>query len=182
MQKVGQVVQNEMDGIHFRLMLAQLFMAPFPPYAGSRLRARLLALAGFDIGKGTLIWGRMLITGSDNLYQRLHIGESCWFNDGCHLDLTSPIHIGNKVAMGHQVLLMTSSHEIGSIDRRAGALMTRPIHIGDGAWLGSRCTIFPGITIGEGAVVAAGAMVTKDVLPNTLVAGVPATLLRSLPS
>ena len=112
---------------------------------------------------------------------RLHIGESCWFNDGCHLDLSSTIHIGNRVSFGHQVLLMTSTHEIGSFTRRAGALVTSPIHIGDGAWLGTRSTIFPGITIGDGAVVAAGAIVIKDVLPNTVVGGVPAKIIRSLP-
>lgn len=177
---IGRVVLDEMGGIHIRLMLAQLIMAPIPPYAGSRLRARLLALAGFDIGKGTVFWGRLTITGSGNLYQRLHIGDSTWVNDGCHLDLEAPIYIGDRVSIGHQVLLMTSTHEIGKTTRRAGSLIVSPIHIGDGVWLGSRCTILPGINIGAGAVVAAGAVVTKEVLPNTLVAGVPAKLIRYL--
>jgi maltose O-acetyltransferase len=180
MRNLGQAAIDETEGLHWRLMLAQLLMAPLPPYAGSRLRARLLTLAGFDIGKGTVVWGRIMLTGSGNLYQRLHIGEACWLNEGCHLDLSAPIHIGNRVALGHQVLLMTSTHEIGSPVRRAGEFVTRPIRIEDGAWLGSRCTILPGVSIGEGAIVAAGAMVTKDVLANTIVAGVPAAVVKQL--
>jgi maltose O-acetyltransferase len=181
MRKLAQAAVDETDGLHWRLLLAQSIMATLPPYVGNRLRVSLLGLAGFDIGKGTVIWGRIMITGSGNLYDRLHIGESCWFNDACQLDLNAPIHIGNRVSLGHQVLLMTSTHAIGNSIRRAGEFVTCPIHIGDGAWLGSRCTILPGITVGEGAVVAAGAIVTNDVRPNTLVAGVPAKIIRCLP-
>jgi maltose O-acetyltransferase len=169
-----------MDGIHLRLALAQIFIALLPPYAGGRLRVRFLALAGFDIAQGTMIWGKITITGSGNLYQRLHIGESCWFNAGCNLDLSAPITIGNRVSFGHEVLLMTSTHEIGSSARRAGAFVAQPVRIGDGAWLGSRCTILPGITVSEGAVVAAGAIVTKDVPQNTVAAGIPAKVIRNL--
>ena len=69
---------------------------------------------------------------------------------------------------------------MGDPECRAGAHLARPIRIESGAWIGARSTILPGVTVGHGAVVAAGAVVTRDVEPNTLVAGVPARVLRSL--
>jgi maltose O-acetyltransferase len=124
--------------------------------------------------------GMPLFTGMGNIYQRLTIGENCWFNIGCHFELGGAVQIENHVSLGHEVLLLTSSHEISLSNHRAGPLFTKPIHIKDGAWIGSRTTILPGVTIGAGAIVGAGSVVTKDVLPNTMVAGVPAKIIRTL--
>ena len=82
------------------------------------------------------------------------------------------------MVLEHQVLLMTTSHEIGLSVRRADLAYARPVTIADGARLGARSTILPGVTIGAGAVVAAGALVNKDVLPHTTVAGIPAKIVR----
>ena len=120
------------------------------------------------------------LVGNGNLYRRLTIGRGCYFNVGCFLDLTEPIRIGDGVSLGQQVMLLTSTHRLGNAQQRAGELVAQPIQIGDGAWLGARCTVLPGITVGEGAVVAAAAVVTKDVPPHTLVGGVPAKPLRHL--
>lgn len=81
----------------------------------------------------------------------------------------------------HQVLILTTSHEIGPQGQRAAALEARPVCIGSGAWLGARCTILPGVTIGAGAIIAAGAVVSRDVPANTMVAGIPARVIKSLP-
>ncbi|MEP7190805.1 MAG: DapH/DapD/GlmU-related protein, partial [Roseiflexaceae bacterium] len=81
---------------------------------------------------------------------------------------------------GHHVVVLTGSHEVGPPSQRAAALYTKTVTIGDGAWLGARCTILPGVTIGAGAIVAAGAVVNRDVPPNTLVAGIPAHVVKSL--
>jgi maltose O-acetyltransferase len=171
---------QESGAFHFKLVMAQLVLAPLPLYVGTRLRAMVLRLAGFRIGRGTVLWGTPTITGSGDLYKRLIIGDDCWLNAGCFFDLGAPITIGNRIAFGHQVLLMTGSHTLGGPERRCGSLFSRPITIEDGAWIGSRATILPGVTIGAGAVVAAGATVTADVPPNTLVAGTPARVKRSL--
>ena len=84
------------------------------------------------------------------------------------------------MALGHGVLILTSSHEFGDQWRRGGEHITAPVTIERGAWIGARGVLLPGVTIGHGAVVGAGAVVTTDVPPNTLVAGVPARTVRSL--
>jgi maltose O-acetyltransferase len=90
------------------------------------------------------------------------------------------VTIGNNVSFGHQVIVLTNTHDIGPASRRAATLCSKAVTIGNGAWLGARCTILPGVTIGDGAVVAAGSVVNEDVPANVLVAGVPARLVRLL--
>ncbi len=180
MNRLLTVLGEELAGVHPRLLLAQILMAPFPPYAGSRLRAAALRLAGFHIGPGVVFWGAPTITGDGDLYSRLHVGRECWFNAGCFLNLGAAIRIGDRVSIGHQAMFLTDTHQLGDATRRAGPLRAAPITIGDGAWLGARCTILPGVNIGAGAIVAAGAVVTRDAPANTLVGGIPAVVLRSL--
>lgn len=88
--------------------------------------------------------------------------------------------IGDRVNLGPFVRLITDTHEIGPEARRAGAVRHDPIRIGNGAWIGASVTVLGGVSIGEGAVVAAGAVVTEDVPANTLVGGVPARIIREL--
>jgi maltose O-acetyltransferase len=180
MSRLGTVLREELDGLHVRLLLARSLMAVLPPYVGSRVRPALLRAAGFAIGRGTVMWGAPLITGSRGLQRRLTVGRECWFNVGCHLDLSAEVTIGDRVSIGQEVMILTNAHRIGDSDRRAGPLASSPVRIEDGAWLSTRCTILPGVTVGAGAVVAAGAVVTRDVAPHTLVGGVPARKLRSL--
>jgi len=126
------------------------------------------------------MWGLPKLIGSGKLHQKLIVGQHSLFNVDCFLDLAGPITIGNQVILGPQVMLTTGAHKIGEATTRAGELSPRPIVVEDGAWLGARCTVLPGVTIGRGAVVAAGAVVNKDVACNTLVGGVPAKVIRHL--
>jgi maltose O-acetyltransferase len=178
--KLWHVLREEVEGLHPRLLLAQLLLAPLPLHVGTRLRVCVFRLAGFRIGRGTVMWGTPTITGRGDFYGRLVVGEDCWFNAGCFIDLGAEVTIGNRVAFGQQVMLMTSTHVLTGPERRSGPLEARPITIHDAAWVGARATILPGVTVAEGAVVAAGAMVTKDVPPHTVVAGVPAVVIRKL--
>jgi maltose O-acetyltransferase len=179
-RKLIRVMREEFSGLHIRLLLARILLAPLPMHVGSRLRIHILRLAGFQIGYGCVMWGMPAFTGGRDLYRNLTIGQNCLFNIGCFFDLGAPITIGDGVAIGHQVMILTSSHDIGPPERRAAALAIRSVTIGRGAWLGARSTILPGVTIGAGAIVAAGAVVNRDVPPNTLVAGVPARPIKPL--
>ncbi len=182
MKRGWHLLYTEIAEFHLRLQLAQIAMWFLPRHVGNRLRIYLFRLCGFRIGRGTVMWGAPTITGGGNLYRRLTIGEACWINTDCFLNLGADINIGNCVSIGHQVMILTDTHTIGDSSRRAGKLSAAPVVIGDGVWLGARCTVLPGVTIGEGAVVAAGAVVTKSVAPNVLVGGTPARLLRQLPT
>jgi acetyltransferase-like isoleucine patch superfamily enzyme len=115
------------------------------------------------------------------MHRKLVIGRGCWINIGCVFDLGAEIRIGSHVSIGHDVLVLTQSHAIGPPRQRAFTMFARPVSIGTGVWLGSRSTVLPGVSIGDGAIVAAGSVVNEDVPPNTLVAGVPARIVRALP-
>ncbi|MEB3328595.1 MAG: acyltransferase [Candidatus Sericytochromatia bacterium] len=99
------------------------------------------------------------------------VGPGTTLDQGALLDGRGGLAIGRAVATGPDVMLLTADHDPQS-PHFAGR--TAPITIGDHAWLGARAMVLPGVTIGEGAVVAAGAVVTRDVAPYTIVGGVPA--------
>jgi len=177
--KLAHVTGEELD-FDARALMARLLIAPLPRGAASRLRARLLRLSGMAIGDGTLLLSGFSLIGSRGSWRNLVIGRQCFINDGCVFDAAGLIEIGDEVNLGQGVLITTSSHVIGTPDRRAGRLTPKPVRIEAGAWLASRAVILPGVTVGEGAIVAAGAVVTRSVAPNTLVGGVPARVIRHL--
>ena len=181
-RKLWSVFRDETRLLRPRVLLARLLLAPLPPNVGSRVRVALLRRLGFSLGHGTVMWGLPLFGGEADLHRMLEVGACCRFNVGCVLDLSAPITIGDHVGLGYQVMLLTTTHDLGGGDRRSTQPVFAPITVGDGCWLGSRSTVLPGVTIGRGSVVAAGAMVTKDVPPDTLVAGVPARVIRQLES
>jgi maltose O-acetyltransferase len=179
--RLRRVIYEEFHAVNPRLLMAQALLMLLPHYVGNRLRARVLDLVGFRIGRGTMMADVPAISGTGNIEQRLVIGRYCWFNVGCVLELEALITIGDRVAFGHQVMILTSTHSIGSQEQRARpALVRLPVRIDHGAWLGARSIVLPGVTVGAGAVVAAGALVNRDVPPNTLVAGIPARIIKTL--
>jgi acetyltransferase-like isoleucine patch superfamily enzyme len=93
----------------------------------------------------------------------------------------APIDIADEVMIANKTNLVTGGHPVPP-DQRRDYLTAAPIAIETNVWIGTAATILPGVTIGAGSVVAAGAVVTHDVLPATLVAGVPATVIRELES
>ena len=112
--------------------------------------------------------------------RRIRIESRVFLNYGVFIDASAQVTIQSGTQIGPQVMLCTSTHALGSEAERAGAVVALPIHIGTGAWIGARAMILPGVTIGRGCVIAAGAVVTKDCEPNTLYAGIPAKAVRSL--
>ena len=106
-----------------------------------------------------------------------HVGAGTFINAGCRFQDQGGIYIGERALIGHNAVIALN-HNMDPA-RRAN-LLPAPVRIGDDAWLGANVTVLPGVTIGNGAVIAAGAVVSRDVEENTVVGGVPARLLRRL--
>ncbi len=115
---------------------------------------------------------------SDHGYQ-LEVGVNVFINHDATLNDMGGIVIGDDTMIAPHVSMLTGGHPTSVAERRAG-ITVAPITIGSNVWIAAGATILGGVTVGDGAVVAAGAVVTHDVEPATLVAGVPARLLRSL--
>ncbi|MDD3079520.1 MAG: glycosyltransferase [Paludibacter sp.] len=126
-------------------------------------------ICNIKIGRDTSIHIGTFIVGVD-----IKIDQNSIINRNCLLDGRSGINIGKNVSISPDVHLITGSHDVNSERfKYKGA----PIIIGDYVWIGSRATILQGVKIGKGAVVAAGAVVTKDVAPFSIVGGVPAVVI-----
>lgn len=110
--------------------------------------------------------------------QHIRIGKNVFINTGCRFQDQGGITIGNDVLIGHNVVLATLNHEEDPARRHI--MRAAPIVIGNTVWIGANATVVPGVTIGDGAIVAAGAVVTKDVPPNTVVGGVPARVIKKI--
>lgn len=104
----------------------------------------------------------------------LHIGKGSIIGDNCILDARQGIYIGENVNLSSEVHLWTEAHDVNDPYFRSMPCNHGPIHIGNRVWLGSNVTVLDKVNIGEGAVVCSGAVVTKDVEPYTIVAGIPA--------
>jgi acetyltransferase-like isoleucine patch superfamily enzyme len=172
--------QEELGERNPKLWIVLKFIGFLPAYTFSRLRMRLLRLIGVPIGDDTIICGRLLIAGSRHAQRKLRIGRNCMINEGCRFDTGSPITIGDRVYFGHDITVLTTTHDIGPHDQRCMGSRSEPVSVGDGTWVGTRALILPGVHIGAGCVVAAGAVVTESVPDDTMVGGVPARVLRSL--
>jgi acetyltransferase-like isoleucine patch superfamily enzyme len=112
-----------------------------------------------------------VVVRADNVFagSQIDIGEFC------HIRANDKLTIGNRVLIASHVVITTAGHPI-TPPRWANVEMG-PIVIGDEVWIGAGSTILPGVTIGDNCVVAAGSVVTKDVSPNCVVAGVPAQVI-----
>ena len=106
------------------------------------------------------------------------VGKRVFINSGCRFQDQGGITIGDDVLLGHNVVLATLNHD--PVVARRASMLPAPIVIGDKVWIGANATVLPGVTIGKGAIVAAGAVVHRDVPPFTVVGGVPARILREL--
>ena len=110
--------------------------------------------------------------------KNIHLGKGVFINAGCKFQDQGGIYIGDGALIGHNTVLATLNHGFSSEKRHD--LYPAPIHIGENVWIGANVTVVGGVTIGNHAIIAAGAVVTKDVPENAVAAGVPAKVIRSI--
>lgn len=129
-------------------------------------------------GVGERVW--ISKTFSCDCCKNIFIGDDFTGNINLTILDIREVRIGNHVMIGPNTLITTVTHPLSPKARRNYTALAKPVIIGSDVWIGGNVTILPGVTIGNNVVVAAGAVVTKDVPDNSLVGGVPARLIRRL--
>lgn len=138
------------------------------------IRNLLSQITGSEIDESVAIFTPLQI----NYGKHTKIGKNVFINFDCvFLDLGG-ITIEDNVLIAPKVSLLSEGHPLSPADRQS--LVPGRIHIKKNAWIGAGATILPGVTVGENSLVAAGAVVSKDVPDNTVVGGVPAKILKSI--
>ena len=110
--------------------------------------------------------------------QNIKVGKNVFINSGCCFQDQGGVEIGDNALIGQQVVIATLDHDFNP-ERRAN-MLPAPVRIGNNVWIGAHATILSGVPGGDNAIVAAGAVVTKDVPPNAVVGGVPARIIKTL--
>lgn len=143
---------------------------------GLLLRYALLKTLAVSCGSNVSIHPGVYILSPE----RLSIGENVSIHPMCYIDATGGMDVGSDVSIAHGVTVMSTSHsyEIIDVPIKDQVVVTEATRICDNVWIGAKATILSGIKIGMGSVVAAGAVVTKDVTTKTIVAGVPARIIK----
>jgi acetyltransferase-like isoleucine patch superfamily enzyme len=154
----------------FRLYLCREWVSSVPSHSFRNSFYR--HIMKFNIGKSSSVLMHCRFDSTKNF----SIGSGSVINQNCRLDNRGGILIGNNVSISEEVIILTADHDSDSTDFSGRC---KSVQIDDFAWMGTRATILPGVHIGEGAVVAAGAVVTRDVAPYTIVAGVPAKVIKT---
>ncbi len=136
------------------------------------VRKQLGEITGTEIDASTTIFPPFYT----NFGRFIRLGKNVFINHACSFLDLCPISIEDDVMIGPKVNLITENHPLEPGDRKT--VLLKPITVKRNAWIGAGATILPGVTIGENAVVAAGAVVSRDVPPNSIVAGIPAKVVK----
>jgi maltose O-acetyltransferase len=178
-----------------KMLAGELYFANDPELTAERRRAQHL-LAQFnaslvdDLSRRTALLRELLgvvADGADiqprflcDYGYNIRLGRNCFINYNCVFLDCALIEIGDDLQMGPAVQLYTAYHPLDRETRSAGLEYAKPIRIGSGVWIGGDAIVLPGVTIGDGVVIGAGSVVTRDVPPNALALGNPARTIRSL--
>ena len=141
-------------------------------YAGTKTKnlekkRKLLNSVGHSIGEGTKVVGPIYCGG------KMIVGKNCWIGRNLEINGNGTVTIGDQCDIAPDVIFQTGSHEIGGPERRAGEGITEDITVGNGCWIGVRSTILGGVSISDGAVIAACALVNKKCRRILWLAGFP---------
>ena len=143
------------------------------------------------VGQGTTILRGAILTAWDSYGRQtfspsIEIGRNCALGEHIHVTACNCITIGDNLLTGRYVYISDNSHgrtdgsglDLHPLDREL--FSKGPVHIGNNVWIGERACILPGVTIGDGAIIGAGAVVTKDIPPYCVAAGVPAVVVKKM--
>ncbi len=159
-------MSNEARRITFRLNTAY--------HTQDEVRGLLSELFGYEVPESLRVFPPFYADFGKNIT----VGEGVFINACCHFQDHGGVIIGDGCQIGHNVVFATLNHGLAQEDRQT--TYPAPIVLGKDVWIGSNATILQGVTIGDNAVVGAGAVVTKDVEANTIVGGVPARFIKSI--
>lgn len=174
----GELVQ--LDDLEFfkvdKIVKGTLALSPALNAATNtdEIRVKLGELTGAILDSSTTVF----IPFYTNFGHFIKIGKHVFINHGCTFLDMGGITLENHVLIGPKVSLITENHPLDPAQRRG--IICKPILIKRNAWIGAGATILPGVTIGENAVVAAGAVVSKDVQDNVVVGGIPAKVIKKI--
>ena len=146
-----------------------LFESGWAPLSG--LKAAVLRAFGARVGRGLVIKPHVRVKDP----RKLSVGDHCWIGEGVWVDSIEAVTLGDEVCLSQGAYLCTGGHDH---TRPTFDLIARPITVHSQAWVGAKAVLLPGVTVGAGAVVAAGAVVTRDVPAGAVVGGNPARVLK----
>jgi len=152
-------------------LAASLIIFRALPLCASGLKARILRLFGARVGTGAVIKPGVKIT----FPWRLTLGDNVWLGEDCWILNLAPVIVGDNVCISQRAMLCTGNHDYRD---PAFALVTRPIRVRDGVWIGAAAFVGPGITLHRNAVLSACSMATTDLQADTVYRGVPAEPVR----
>ncbi|MDE7378952.1 MAG: sugar O-acetyltransferase [Paraprevotella sp.] len=161
---------NEMSGearrVTFRLNTAY--------HEPDEVRCLLSELFGYDVPASLRVFPPFYTDFGKNIT----VGKDVFINACCHFQDHGGVTLGDGCQIGHNVVFATLNHELHPEARQT--TVPAPIVLGRNVWVGANATLLQGVTIGDNAVVAAGAVVTKDVAANTIVGGIPAKFIKNI--
>lgn len=143
-------------------------------HTAEELRALMSELVGYEVDEGFGLFPPIY----SDFGRNIKLGRNVFINSGCCFQDQGGIELGDGCMIGHQVVIATLNHDL--MPERRASMMPAKVTLGRNVWVGAHATILPGVTIGDNSVVAAGAVVTKDVPANCVTAGVPARVVKRL--
>lgn len=159
-------MSNEARRITFRLNSAY--------HTPEEVRELLSELFGYEVPQSLRVFPPFYT----DFGKHITVGEEVFINACCHFQDHGGVTIGDGCQIGHNVVFATLNHGFAPEDRKS--TYPAPIVLGKNVWVGSNATLLQGVTVGDNAVIAAGAVVTKDVSANTIVGGVPAKFIKHI--